>query len=271
MDVALSSLLTFYAFSTGRRTFAMQQLHKVAKDMKLAALATHVAAAIKNDRKTYDLELAWASSQRAPAAPSADAGKAKRVDAQVDRALTALRDAAQAQRDGADPAAEKDLVSSIDAMLTSLFPKGVGDVTSLSFVDELNAVDRIVAKLRGEHAALVADLGLGRLTERLAKLAVEYRAALEAPSAGGPRFDEVRAARAAGQERMLEAVAMILGAYPHGTKEDVAARRALLAPILEQNEAIRQYLRSRRAVEDVNPDTGDLDPSAPPPEPAPPK
>jgi hypothetical protein len=34
-------------------------------------------------------------------------------------------------------------------------------------------------------------------------------------------------------------------------------------PILRQNEAIRQYLRARRGVEDVDPDTGEIDPNAP--------
>jgi hypothetical protein len=61
---------------------------------------------------------------------------------------------------------------------------------------------------------------------------------------------------------------MILGLYPRSTKEHLAARAALLAPILQQNEAIRQYLRSRRAVEDVNPETGEIDPAAPASEPA---
>ena len=42
------------------------------------------------------------------------------------------------------------------------------------------------------------------------------------------------------------------------------ARSALLAPILKQNEAIRTYLRARRGVEDVDPETGEIDPSTAP-------
>jgi hypothetical protein len=37
----------------------------------------------------------------------------------------------------------------------------------------------------------------------------------------------------------------------------------LLAPILRQNDAIGQYLRARRAVTDVNPDTGEEEPNVP--------
>jgi hypothetical protein len=266
MDVALASLLNFYVFSTGRRIFALQQAHKVAKEMQLTDLEQHIASAIKADRKTHELEQKWAASQKAPTSGSADAGRTKRVDAQVDRALTALRDGAAAQIDGAEPS-EKALVASIEAMLTDLFPKGVYSITTLPYVDELNAVDAIVKKLSDQYADLVTDIGLERHKKRLAKLAVEYREAQETTKPAGPSFDEVRAARAEGQERMLEASAMILGKYPSSKKDHVAARQSLLGPFLRQNEAIRQYLKSRRAVEDVNPDTGEVDPNAPAGEP----
>ena len=76
-------------------------------------------------------------------------------------------------------------------------------------------------------------------------------------------------ARAQGQEHLLQAVSLILGRYYQSTPADVAARAELLAPILRQNEAIRQYLRMRRSVEDVNPDPGEVDPGAPPSSPEP--
>lgn len=53
---------------------------------------------------------------------------------------------------------------------------------------------------------------------------------------------------------------MILGMfYKSDDTQHQAARRTLLAPIVEQNEAVRAYLRARRQVRDVDPDTGDLD------------
>jgi hypothetical protein len=262
MDIALSSLINLYAFSTGRRLFALRQVHKLAKQMSLADLEAHTAAAIKHDHKTHEIELKWSALQHAPQAATADPGKTKRIDAQVDRALTAIRDTAQAQIAGAEDD-DKELAGQIEAVLKDLFPAGLQAVTTLPYVDELNAVDAIVGKLQGTYAALAGEIGLGRLVKRLAKLAAEYRAAQEASAPSGPRFDDVRAARAEGQERLLQAVAMILGAYPKSSKEHLAARGALLDPILKQNEAIRQYLRARRSVEDVNPDTGEVDPNAP--------
>jgi hypothetical protein len=55
----------------------------------------------------------------------------------------------------------------------------------------------------------------------------------------------------------LGALAMILGRHWRETPEDALARSTLLRPIVEQNEAIRSYLRSRRPIRDVDPATGE--------------
>jgi hypothetical protein len=124
-------------------------------------------------------------------------------------------------------------------------------------------VEDIVALLKGELAPSVKELGLGRLLKRLAGLAVEYREALEAPPPSLIAWGRVRAARAEGHGLLLEAVAIIVGKHHQRTPEGTAARLALLAPILKQNEAIGQYLRARRSVSDVNPDTGEEEPDSP--------
>lgn len=159
----------------------------------------------------------------------------------------------------------------MQTLLSAIFPGGsVIEVTQSTYVEELEAVDGILTTLKSkELAPIVTELGLTRLVKRLTKLAVDYRAAQEAPTAETVGWDKVRAARAAGQEDLLQAVAMILGLYPKSTPEHLATRANLLAPILKQNEAIRLYLRSRRTVQDVNPETGEVDPNAPVGEPAP--
>ena len=113
------------------------------------------------------------------------------------------------------------------------------------------------------RSTIVAELGLGRKVKKLAKLAVDYRAALEEPQPQTVGWDKVRAAQATGQDLLLQAVVMILAKHHTSTADDIAGRIALLGPILEQDEAIGRYLKSRRAAEDVNPETGALDPSAP--------
>jgi len=267
MDASLSSLFNLYAFSTGRRLFALRQVQKLAKDMAFPELETHAAMAIKHDKKTRELDHQWSAIPGAALKPTTTktAKKptdAQRVDALVDRTLTSIRNAAVAQAEGADP--DDDIAGNVEAFLNEIFPAGVQAVTTLPFVDELSVVDNIVTMLKGKLAATVTDLGLNRLANRLSKLAVEYRAAQETPAPLELDFGTVRAARAQGQDYLLQAVAQIVGKYYGNTNEHTSARSTLLAPILKQNEAIRLYLRSRRAVEDVDPETGEVDPGAPP-------
>lgn len=215
-----------------------------------------MAAAIKHDRKTLGLEQEWGADETRP---SADAD-ATRIDNLVDRTLSAIRDAAQAQADGADP--EDEIVPMVNSFLKAIFPAGVAAITTLPFVEELAVVESIVTKLKGPLKKTVDELGLTRQVKRLAKLAEQYRAALTAPSAT-LKFGDVRAARARGQDMLLEIVVIILARHRSSSADDVSARSALLEPIVNQNEEIRRYMRSRRTVTDVDPETGEPAPVAP--------
>jgi hypothetical protein len=258
MDTSLASLISLYSFSTGRRLFAFRQLHALTQSPTYAfpTLETHLTAALAHDHITRDLERRYAIS---PATSPNGLTEARRVDILVDRTLSSLRDAAVAQAMGAD---EGDpIIATSESFVRSVFPKGVNDLTSRGFVEELSAVENILTAFNTDLAPSVAELGLTRLAKRLAKLAVEYRAALDAPDPDVVRFGEIRAARAQGQQHLLQAVAQILGKHWRDTLEDVTARAALMAPILKQNEAIRQSLRTQRPVEDIDPVTGEVLPA----------
>jgi hypothetical protein len=62
---------------------------------------------------------------------------------------------------------------------------------------------------------------------------------------------------------LLETVVIILSRHRSSNAEDISARGALLEPVLNQNEEIRRYMRSRRTVADVDPETGQPDPLPP--------
>jgi hypothetical protein len=264
MASSLSSLISLYSFSTGRRLFAFRQLLALTQSptYSFPPLTAHLNAAIAHDNATRDLERRYATT---PATSPRGLTEAKRVDILVDRTLSAIRDAAVAQANGADPG--DPIIATSEKFVRTIFPKGLNDMTSLGFVEELSAVQGIVTAFQAELAPVVAELGLGRLAKRLTKLAVEYDAVLNAPDPEVVGFGEIRAARAQGQQHLLQAVAQILGKHWQDTPEDVGARAALLAPILKQNEAIRQSLRAHRAVEDIDPVTGEINPSAPVTEP----
>lgn len=255
--------------SSGRRLFAVRQMKAAAQGLGQAALVQKADEAMAHDRHTRELDMRWAGHRNGNTPPPTVA----RVDNRVDSAITGLRDGAVAQTKGAAP--EDPIHAKVEGFLQEVLPAGVFAVTSLPVVEQLAAVENIVSKLEGPQAATVAELGLQRQAGRLSGLVPVYREAIESAMKERITFPEVRAARRQGQRHLLALISMVLGAYP--SPDDPAhqdAREALLGPIAEQNEAVRAYLRGRRSVRDIDPDTGDLDPDpgtpeAGAPEPAP--
>lgn len=267
MDASLSALLHFYVFSTGRRLFALTEVQKLAGESGHVALGAHCAAAITHDRDTLQKEAKWSNDKSA----SQYAPEAKQTDIVMDVALGALRDSLEA--DARDAAPGDALGEAAAKLLHILFPQGLAAVTNAPFVDQLAEVQRIIACLQSaEWASVVNDLSLGRRLTRLVELEKRYASAI-ALTTKNISFAEVKDARTKGQQLMLQVVAMILGLFPSDNGPDTAARAKLLGPILRQNELIRAYMRSRRTVEDIDPDTGAVVPtlaeSATPPLPHP--
>jgi len=251
MEATLGSLFGLYTFSTGRRLFALRQVQKLATGEGLTDLASHANVCIVHDSSTRELEAHWAGRKVTTFSP-----KARQLDIFVDAALMGLRDGTEAAINASapgDPLAEQAKV-----LLKELFPKGAGTITKLGFVEELAEVNRIVARLQKDDAkALTKELGLSRHVARLVQLEEPYREALEGTEPIS--FAKVRDARTKGQSLMLQAVAMVLGKYPSDEEADIAGREKLLGPIFVQNEAIKRYLRERRAIEDVDPETGEVE------------
>ena len=254
MNGSLESLLNLYVFTTGRGLFAVRGVRKLAQAESFTALVAHCDAAISQITSTRELERRWAGE---PTHRGTNPEAAK-LAPQVDASLGAIRDTAVAQTKGADP--DEPIHAEVGAFLKALFPDGVQAVTNLGYIEKLAAVDDAVKLLQGALAPQVASLGLGRLVKRLAQHALDYHEALEAPPVSILAWDRVRAARAECQGMLLEAISIILGAHHDRSEAGSAARFKLLEPILVQNEAIGVYLRSRRTVDDVDPETGAEEP-----------
>jgi hypothetical protein len=249
MDATLDSLFNLYVLSTGRRVFALQQVKPIAEELGEDALVTLLGRALEHDARTLRLESSWAASGY-----DSDPQRVKRIDAQVDRTLSAIRDVAESQVAGGFPG--EDLEETSQELMREIFPAGVFAVSSLPFVEELAAVEHILRQLRGPFSRHVETLGLGRLVARLGALAEEYRAAQEEKPKAHASWGDVRAARAKGQAYVLKVVALIVGRHFEDDAADMKVRVRLLEPILKQQEAVRQYLKVRRPVEDVDPATG---------------
>lgn len=250
MPTHLASLLAFYVFSTGRRLFALQEVKKLAVADTFTSLTSHCDLAIEHDLATRVTEARWAGRKTgAQYSPLA-----RQIDISIDTAVSALHDGLELEAKNSAP--DDPLGQQAETLRQTLFPNGVAGVTALNYVDELAEVERILRTVKSaEWAPVISTLGLSRRVARIETLEPQYRSAVADP-ANTLAFIEVKAARARGQSLMLQAVAIILGKYSSDNETDLAARGKLLAPIFRQNDAIRDYLRARRPVVDINPDTG---------------
>ncbi len=258
MDGSLQPLFDLYQFTTGRLVFGIAQVRKAAEADAFAELVQHCDLTLAHVATTREIERRWAEE------PTGEAKnpEAQRLDVLVDGALGAIRDHAVAQTRGC--ADDDPIHQQVATFVSAVFPVSVHAVTSLSHVEELAAVDDIVKLFQGPLAPSVADLGLQRLSKRLADLSKQYRTALDNPPESVTQWGKVRAARAECPGLLLETVCIIVGKSHQRTPEGTAKRLALLGPILKQNEAIGAYLRARRNVADVDPKTGEDVPEAPP-------
>jgi hypothetical protein len=69
----------------------------------------------------------------------------------------------------------------------------------------------------------------------------------------------------------LQAVAIIIGRYHGDSQEHVSKRDELLSPIMRQSDEIGAYMKSRRTILDVDPETGEPEPLPAPAETRPPE
>src|SRR5690606_33071236 len=91
----------------------------------------------------------------------------------------------------------------------------------------------------------------------LARLAPQLAAALDQPREG-MRFEEVRATREEGHEKLCELVATIVSQFRGRSEANVQARTALLAPVVEANERVSARRRRRNGPDvEVDPNTGE--------------
>ena len=95
---------------------------------------------------------------------------------------------------------------------------------------------------------------------RLKTLSPKFRESLKKETSREVSYDQVREARAVGQEAMLRVVAKILGDLPGSESQEALARQSLLGPVMNQNRRIAEAFSSRRPVTDVDPETGEEEP-----------
>ncbi|MEZ4269326.1 MAG: hypothetical protein R3F39_23455 [Myxococcota bacterium] len=257
MTTTVESFVTLFVTPTRRRIFGCTECAKAAEARGLTEIAERATAAVRADEAVLELERA----RRAPPRAAQHAETALERDARIDHALTAIdQTLAHVARVFGE---ESERGQKATALRKRVFPLGVTGVTALPYVEQYGEVKSLLTKLEGDWAADVQSSMIAPFVAQLAELNPGYGAILNPAPDPRPTADEVRAANAKGQRRLLALVATILGRFPDDTDTDIAARDALLGPIARQNDALRELRRTRGGGGD--PATLDLpDPDAPP-------
>jgi hypothetical protein len=124
----------------------------------------------------------------------------------------------------------------------------------------LGAANSMTSRFRPHSSDQIAALNLHNLSADLRQARDAFETALVTRDRFNPTtWDEVKAARAAGQQLYLQVVVQILAQFPGQSGEDADARATLLSPVWQQEDQVRAFRRQRRGpLLDVDPQSGEL-------------
>jgi hypothetical protein len=177
------------------------------------------------------------------------------LDQEHDRLLASMDKVLAGMEGGPD-----DALSTLAAgkLRRTLFSAGLAALTQLDFVQQREQTQAWLTRLANESKEEIEVLGLKRMFDRLAVVTAEFGQLIDQSKQQAPMtYDKLRDAEAVGHDLILRFVVGICAKHNGQEPGDEAARASLLAPILEQNELVRDLYR-KRAITDVDPETGDV-------------
>ncbi len=254
MFAALDRFIKVRQFGVGRRLFTFDKVRTQARELENTDIVAFTEQAIAHDESvTQPLNARWKRQKSGATAPTVSPhGR------EADRAFDTCLGGIDRVLLGIPRIWGREHASAVQAqrLHAQLFPAGVGEITSLSWVDEVGEGRRIVRLAQSEEwREAVASTGLTAPIERLQVVTDALKDVLERDPVG-LLFSEVRGARAKGQGYLRAIIAKCIGDYPNPTAEHETVRLRLLAPVIEQDEKIAFYNRRRRPVPDIDPQTG---------------
>ncbi len=259
MPVQHEDFIMMYKFPSGRAAYAMRQASAAATALGDADAVKRADRVLTLALSVRDMELRYRKSRfQALYGPQADT-----IDAQVDRAISAMMAAVGArQAIAGGPDDEDPAIKAAARIESELLPRGVSYVTSLSYVEEHESVGLLLKRLLpgGDLAAEAKTLGLEPYLQHLQTLNTAFGAELaRATPPSAPSWDTIRAERAKMYRELTRYAAVVLGRYADDDETSQRSRDALLAPVLAQQRALAASLRNRRGMPDVDPQSGEVD------------
>lgn len=249
---SLEKNVSLSQITTGRRIFSLTEVEVRARARGLLEIGNFIGDAIVHDRGTIKYELEWKRTRGLstgnPIAVAADNDvdrSASGLNGQFDVLLRSLR----------HDHPSRPLVLELKHFY---FPDGTNPVIRLNWTDQLATMEEMVTNIETHHRQAFKDLGMTLLVDEFIEAVAAFRDALRQQPARDISFDVVRAAREQGMENVRAVIAQVVGKfYDSSSAVHVDARTHLLAPIYEQEDAMRALRRRRiRRPIDVDPDTG---------------
>ncbi|RAL20206.1 hypothetical protein DL240_18495 [Lujinxingia litoralis] len=266
MKGVVSSDVSFRRMGAGRHVFAMEQVgERVAGCQGLSAvqkdaLGAQVGRALKLGREALAVELAYNQQKEGG---SRARGEAVVIDRELDVMITDLRDFVVIR----SRSASSEVAQAAARIEQKLFRSGVADVIRLSFEDQLGVMEAMIAEFDGTLRDDVARVGLERDVARFRARVADFAEELRRQKTELTTWDQVMARREELHEASCLVVVMVLSSFLD--LADMGAmemREHILAPLREQQARVLDAQRRRRAIGDVNPETGEEDAGAPSPE-----
>ncbi len=260
----MATWISILELPTGRRIFVLNQALESAAAIKDKSAKTAFVADLKGwlelNQEAAKLEQQWAR-QKGGEVPVAETLLA--ADNALDAAMGGFNQTAlQSLKLSTRP---QKLRTETQAMLLDVFPQGVQAITSLDLPGEVVAGRAIVAKLKGDWGSTIKAAGLTEWAAELESSLATLDARLKARSAKGMKLEwsEVAAAQGRGQQTLRQYVATVVGSWKTDSEADVKMRHLFLAPLAEQQDAIRADLRRSRGASDVTAEGTPVPPNPP--------
>lgn len=206
---------------------------------------------IRFGRDTLKLRMSYEAGQ---AGDPDSKSQAVAVDAAADRAISATFRHIDDYRENFAPGSEK--AQAAQTVIQTVFAKGVVGITRQSHVQQFESMEVLLEVFDHELQHEVRVLNLQDWVERIRELTAEYGAELGRKKVKGIAYSEVRDAETECQERLCQLVARVQGDFNERSDEHSQIRSRLLAPIVEQDDALAEANRRSRRLADVDPDTG---------------
>lgn len=245
---SLAAMFKIVGLTPGRRVVALQALHA-----RLVAEGLDDLAASATDAIAHEME-AVALQREFRERDGGDSGALRNADRRVDRLAGSLyRDIAEIAADPGDPG-----TAIANELADKVWPGGAFAYVSLPYAEQYAALKDVVDTLEGPFAEAILALALEAKVAKLRDQLETFHTLLlqrEAVADELP-YSRVHDALVAGQTRLLEIVGRVVGHFPGGDATTSEKRAHLLAPIVAQDEAVREYYRRRRPVQDLDPATG---------------